>query len=271
MPKKPISASQIRKSMTKKWAAPEWAIMWEVANSTGARGNRYADAVMMSLWPSRGLELHGVEIKVSLSDWKREAADPTKAEAIAQFCDRWWIHTPKDLIKDVAELPPAWGLREFDGRAWRTINDAERTDVEPVTRGFLAALLRRADETQRLMIEETLRESHAAAINEAEEQRRKFKDEVQRAAVRRTSELSKVAERISDFDEAFGSDFIGGWSDVKTVATAARSLADINSDWGSTLQVIARLRKTADELEALRQLSSPEPDSDSPPSEGVKC
>ena len=45
------------------------------------------DAVIMSLWPSRGLELHGVEIKVSRADWKREAADPAKAEAIAAYCD----------------------------------------------------------------------------------------------------------------------------------------------------------------------------------------
>ena len=73
-----LKASDIRAAMSKRWAAPEWAIMWEVAEGTGARGGRYADAVMMSLWPSRGLELHGVEIKISRADWKREAFDPQR-------------------------------------------------------------------------------------------------------------------------------------------------------------------------------------------------
>lgn len=71
LPRARLKASDIRGGMAKRWRSPEWAIMWEVGEGTGAASGRYADAVMMSLWPSRGLELHGVEIKVSKSDWKR--------------------------------------------------------------------------------------------------------------------------------------------------------------------------------------------------------
>ncbi len=146
-PVKPIrlTAGDIRIAMSKRWKDPEYAIMWEVGEGTGAISGRYADALIMSLWPSRGLELHGVEIKISRSDWKREAADPTKAEAIARYCDRWWIHTPPGIVDDLSALPPAWGLREFDGKAWKTIREADKTDAEPITRRFLVAMLRRAD------------------------------------------------------------------------------------------------------------------------------
>ena len=127
--------------MSKRWCEPQWSIMWEVGEGTGAMSGRYADAVMMSLWPSRGLELHGVEIKISRAYWKREAADPSKAEAIARYCDRWWIHTSPGIVDDLSDLPPAWGLREFDGKNWSTIREAEKTAADPIDRPFLASLL----------------------------------------------------------------------------------------------------------------------------------
>lgn len=127
-----LKASDLTAAMAKRWAAPEYAIMYEVGEGTGAARGRYADAAIMSLWPSRGLELHGVEIKVSRSDWKREAANPQKAEAIAKYCDRWWIHTPPGIVDDLSDLPPAWGLREFDGSRWHTIREAEKTEAELV-------------------------------------------------------------------------------------------------------------------------------------------
>ena len=37
-----------------------------------AGGGRYADAIAMNLWPSRGLAVHGFEIKISRGDWQRE-------------------------------------------------------------------------------------------------------------------------------------------------------------------------------------------------------
>jgi hypothetical protein len=145
-----VTAADIRKAMLARWGGQEWAIMWEVAPATGAVARaRYADAVMMSLWPSRGLELHGVEIKVSRSDWKREAADPTKAERIGAYCDRWWVHVAPGVIHDLSEVPPAWGARVFDGKVWKTLREAEKTNALPLDRGFLAALLRRADGDRR--------------------------------------------------------------------------------------------------------------------------
>lgn len=175
-----INSADIRKAMHARWAAPEYAIMWEVGEGTGSNSGRYADAVIMSLWPSRGLELHRIEIKVSRSDWKREAADPEKAEAVAKYCDRWYVHTPKGLIADISEVPPAWGIREFDGRQWTTLKEASTTEAAPITRKFLAAMLRRADGTMRALIDESVRAARETEMEREAERRNQFKAEVEK-------------------------------------------------------------------------------------------
>lgn len=248
-----IKASDICAGMAKRWAAPEWAIMWEVGEGTGARSGRYADAVMMSLWPSRGLELHGVEIKVSRTDWKREAADPSKAEAVARYCDRWWIHTPPGVVVDLSELPPAWGLREFDGRSWATIREASKTDAEPVTRPFLAAMLRRADGAMKSLMNETMREAQEAIYAEAEKQRQQVQKQIEDGVAKRTKALQEGAEKVAAFEAAFGVATRSWDCRPSEWGRAARALADCGSTGFG--QLSSRLRKAADEIDALAAMS----------------
>lgn len=251
---KRITASDIRSAMAKRWMAPEWAIMWEVRQSTGSMAGRSADAVMMSLWPSRGLELHGVEIKVSRSDWKREAADPTKAEAIARYCDRWWVHTAPNVVDDLSDLPPAWGLREWNGQRWKTVREADKTEAEPISRAFLASMLRRADSLMREMIQEAAREGQESLQQEAERSRERFADEVQRAVERRTGEFERDRARIEAFEAAFGKS--GFWpEEYARLGAAARALSDCGArGYGSLAK---RLRKAADEIDAIVSMSEP--------------
>lgn len=191
-----ITAAAIRAAISKRWAPPEYAVMFEVGNTTGFGTNRHADAVIMSLWPSRGLELHGVEIKVSRSDWKREAADPAKAEEIAQYCDRWWVIAAPGVIDDLSDVPPAWGVREFDGRTWRTLKEAEKTEARPVSRGFLGAMLRRADKTMREDIKQ-------AAMTAAEDAEAEIDKRVERGIAMRMREVEALKEgRNGLFDMA---------------------------------------------------------------------
>ena len=246
-----IKASDIRAGMAKRWCAPQWAIMWEVGEGTGGASGRYADAVMMSLWPSRGLELHGVEIKVSRSDWKREARDPAKAEAIAKYCDRWWVHTAPGVVDDPSDLPPAWGLREFDGKAWRTIREAEKTEAVMVSRPFLAAMLRRADDTMRGLMSEAMRESREAHHAEIERARATIRDEIERGVERRTASIAKASGKVAAFEAAFGSAV--AWDcNPEAWGRAARALADLKGGFGPLTE---RLRKAADEIEALQHLA----------------
>jgi len=236
-PAKParLTAGDMRLAMIKAFGAPEWAIMWEVGNATGAGVRGWADAVMMSLWPSRGLELHGVEIKISRADWKREAAKPDKAEKIAAYCDRWWIHCAPGVILDIAELPPAWGAREFDGRRWRTLKPAEKTPAAPMDRGFLAALLRRADVDQRTLIRREA-ETLISASREA------MAAEIQRRVEEHTRGQGVYEKQVKAFEAASGLSLGDRWSDGATAAEIGALVklirfAGTHSSWNGVAQL----------------------------------
>lgn len=115
-----------------RFGPPAFAFLPQVRDSTGAVAARTADAIAMSLWPSRGLVLHGFEIKVTRTDWHKELHNPAKAEMIAQFCDFWWLVVgDKDIVKP-GELPDAWGLLSPYGKGLRADQEPTKQDVEAV-------------------------------------------------------------------------------------------------------------------------------------------
>lgn len=139
-----VTSAMIVSALVRYYTAPEYAIAFEVAQGTGFSANRHLDAVAMDLWPSRGQALHGIEIKIDLGDWRREKRDPEKAEQIARYLDYFWIAAPKGVVPD-AELPHAWGLLEMNDKGVLIISkQAKHTDAQPVTRNFLAAMMRAA-------------------------------------------------------------------------------------------------------------------------------
>ena len=141
-----MTAADIYESLAAYHAAPEWAIFPEVSNATGGRSTRRADAVAMNLWPSRGLEIRAIEIKVSRSDLKRELTDPAKADAIAKFAHTFWLATPAGLVNG-SPLPLGWGLFEIDEDACKVKLAAvprPQEEVQAPTRAFVAAMMRAA-------------------------------------------------------------------------------------------------------------------------------
>lgn len=143
-----MKAQDIRDALSRKFCAPEYALFFEVGDATGGRARRWADALAMGLWPSRGLALQGFEIKVSRSDLKSELKNPAKAESIARYCRYWWLATPPGLVKD-DELPDGWGLYEVHPQGLRVVKAAPVLSEQPISPEFLAAILRRASEADR--------------------------------------------------------------------------------------------------------------------------
>jgi hypothetical protein len=142
-----VTSDDIYELLKARFGAPEWALLPQVANATGGGAIRYADAVAVSLWPSRGIEIHGFEIKVERRDWKRELANPAKADAVGSFCDRWWVVAPEGVVP-AEELPVAWGLLESRpngdaGHKLWTRREPGLLEPQPLTRAFVAALIRR--------------------------------------------------------------------------------------------------------------------------------
>lgn len=137
-----ITSSHICAALRLRYPKESHALMFEVAPSTGG-GTRYADAVAFGLWASHGHAIDGIEVKVSRSDFLNEMKQPEKSQPIFQFCNRWWLACPKDMVKP-DELPPTWGLLEYiDGGTLRQkIKAPKLSPIKPTT-GFFAAMMRR--------------------------------------------------------------------------------------------------------------------------------
>ncbi len=142
--KKPrLTTPELMEKLAYKYSGEAWAFFEQVRSGTGYLHVRTADAIAMGLWPSRGLELLGFEVKVHRADWLKELKTPSKADELVGFCDRWWIVALKDVAK-VEEIPTTWGLMVPHGLGLRVVKAAPELKPEPVDRLFLASLLRKA-------------------------------------------------------------------------------------------------------------------------------
>lgn len=132
-----------------------------VRDIAGHNTRRIADLITVDVWPSKGHEIHGHEVKVSRSDWLAELRDPEKSAAFRKWCNRWWLVVPDEAIVKPGELPPEWGLMVVaPERRWtpggmvdtsrqkiRVRRPAPALTPEPMPLGFMASLLRSAAKT----------------------------------------------------------------------------------------------------------------------------
>lgn len=190
------TAAQMKAAIRTLYPAPEWALAFEVRDAAAMNARRSADALAMNTWPSRGLHIHGIEVKVSRSDWRSELKNPQKAEAVARYCDFWWIAAPTNVVP-VAEIPSGWGLIEFDGKRWKHTKPAPKKEAEPITRQFLAPFLRRATEIDD--------EEVNALVNKRDEERRKrFDEQVTREVESRARRATQTLKAVEEFERASG-------------------------------------------------------------------
>lgn len=190
-----LNTPHARDMLRKRFAPPEWAFMEEVAPATGG-GTRYADAVAMNLWRSRGYQVLGFEIKVSRGDWLRELKKPEKAEDIYRYCDQWWIVAPRGVVKE-GELPVNWGLFELrEAGVWQA-KAAPKLEATPLTKAFLASLMRRGHEQINSIAERMQRNAVMEARGEID---RRIQDEIDR----RTRHHKQLAEKVAEFEKQTG-------------------------------------------------------------------
>jgi hypothetical protein len=137
-----MTSQQICQLLRDQYKQPEYAIAFEVGDATGFQCRRHADAIAMSLYPSRGLGIYGFEIKVSRNDLIKELETPEKAESIAQFCNGWYLVYPMDLKDKDLQIPVAWGIIKASDTGLKTVRAAQPFIPKDPTRPFLAALFR---------------------------------------------------------------------------------------------------------------------------------
>ena len=230
-----LSSDDLIELLSNRFSPPAWAFIPQVRNATGFLNiTRTADAIAMSLYPSRGLDLHGFEIKITRGDWLKELNFPEKAEEIAQFCDFWWVVSTKEIVK-IEELPLNWGLLIPHGSTMEVVKQAKLLKAKPIDHSFLAAILRRA---QKVIITEEKLEKY---FKEGEERGK----ELARFEVENALQKYQVLESaVSEFEKISGV-HINRW-DIGNIGAAVQMV--LNGEHLRTKERLQALLETAKEI-----------------------
>ncbi len=145
--------------LKRQYPTGEYVLLKEVSDTTGSR-SRSLDYMVMGLWPSRGIYLHGIELKSYRSDWLNELKNPAKQEKHFNYCDYFWLLTDstKQNVASIDEIPETWGWMNIVGGKLKIHKKAPKLTPEPLPRGLLAALLRRADDKQGFILQSEIQE-----------------------------------------------------------------------------------------------------------------
>lgn len=150
MTEQEITEKTLTDAAMEKWGhgmkeMPRFVMAVQVHNGAGFRYSRKIDAIVLDTWPSKGITLHGLEMKISKSDFRRELKNPQKHREFEPYLDRFSIVAAPGVVSlDV--LPAKWGayVLKDDGtlhtlRAPLPLHD----DPKPhVSRGIFAAFCR---------------------------------------------------------------------------------------------------------------------------------
>lgn len=236
--RRPTTSGSVREALRARFAAPAWAFFEEVGNATGFGCNRHADGVAMSLWPSRGLELHGIEIKVTRADWLSELKNPKKADDIAKYCDRWWLTVGSADIVRAGELPPTWGLLVLEAGKLACKTEAPKLPAEPLGLSFVAALLRKIHEAHSRLLS-------SARVEGFERGQALGPDGHRTERQRLADRVTALEKALADFETKSGIK-IDTWG-AGDLGAALRKFMTLSSRWDP--EPTQKLTDAAEELE----------------------
>lgn len=215
-PAKKIAAADIKVALLTYYKPPAHKIFFEVSNDTGAKARRWVDAVALGVWPSTGHEIIGVEIKVSRSDFRAELDNPRKAQEIMRFCTRWFLAAPARMVSP-DELPRTWGLLEYAGGSLKRKVSAPLLEPEPITPGFMMAVLRQANSVDDALVRKLVSER----VGEAGEH---IDRAIESGIAARTTDVSYRNEQMEKFRDDLraitGADFDDWHTDKEALAAA---------------------------------------------------
>lgn len=191
-----VTAAEVQVALSNMYRGSAWAFLAQVKSATAYRRMRTADALAMSVWPSRGLHLYGFEIKVNRNDWLNELRQPEKADEICAFCDFWYVVIGETWVAKQSELPPTWGLiAPIRKGVLSIVREAPKLDAKPIDTLLLASILRNVSRA-------TVSRSEIAA--ELAAARQSGIDESKRTVERAKQREAEAFKIITDFETASG-------------------------------------------------------------------
>jgi hypothetical protein len=220
----------------------KYAVLFEVRNGTAWAGDRSVDAVVMTLWPSLGLELWGMEIKCDRYDWIRELNNPGKASKVFDYFDRWFLVAPEGIAKR-EEIPEPWGWYVPENGGLRRAREAAKNaDVKPVNRNFLAALMRRTAKTDDVFIQRRVEDA-------LKHQRAQYEADAEKRALQKLTDLRRDAEqwvKLRDLLKKKPDDFVYADDVVEAVRLIVKS--GVIGTFGGLRGLLKEVDRTRDNL-----------------------
>lgn len=145
-----MSAADVMSALRLRWPESEYVHVPEAPQDSGRQG-RKIDLLVISMWHSRRHERDAVEVKVSMSDLRREIGQPEKADWWWQHSHRFWVAVPEAMAeKAKPELPTGWGLLSVRSDGDRFIAHIKvkplvNRDCKPLPEASVIGLLRAAE------------------------------------------------------------------------------------------------------------------------------
>lgn len=209
-----MTCQELHQSMQKIFAMPGYTYMQEVRDATGFDAVRTADAIAVGMYRSRGLLMHGFEMKVSRTDWLKELTQPEKAESWMRFCHHWSLVISDASFVHEGELPDTWGLYAPVKGKMKCIKRPPMLDPAPITMKCLTALIYGANCAANGLLQ--------TRIDAALEEDRKRRMQSQMYEL---DQLRKMSERVKEFQEASGIN-LGkhSWECPKAMGEAVKAL-----------------------------------------------
>jgi hypothetical protein len=256
-----VTTAELTMALAERYSGDAWAFLPQVRSSVGyaERTVRTADALAMGLWPSRGLELHGFEIKCERADWIKELNNPAKADKICRFCDRWWLVANEGIVQP-GELPATWGLLCPRGNKLVCKTEPNKCEAEPMTRLFLAAMIRgvKAYVAPKLDGFEKWKDAQFQSGREQGARERGYEvNEAKRSLERERKDNDALRESIREFQnksgvriDAWSAGDVGDAVRIITNAPKAKELMELSSE------MLERYRNVVQRLESLTSLQN---------------
>ena len=135
---KPLNKASIWDQLRRFYPENQYALLSEVRNDAGFNASNAADYIAIGLWPSRGLDIIGIELKMFRSDWLRELKKPEKAEPIFKYCDYFFLLCGDENIARKEEIPENWGYLYSKGNKIKVGKAAPMLYPSHIEKGFLA-------------------------------------------------------------------------------------------------------------------------------------
>lgn len=236
------TAHDMRERLRAYHEGPEWVLQFEVGNGTGGNVKSHADAVAMSIWPSRGYRIIGYEIKVSRNDWLREMKQPQKADVVAKWCDAWFLVAPADIVNE-AEIPESWGWMVPAAKSLRIKKQPAIVKAQDVNRAFIAAMLRRNHGEMDTLVADKVRKLRE---KDHEENRK----QVEQTLKNRLYDYEKLKEAVKAFEEQSGLRIHDRYRPDPNLGKKLKVIEALgDNEWDGIPAIVSRTRRAMNELE----------------------